>query len=370
MKKFAIDLTWVRHGIVGGTESFICNLLRGMMNLNYSYTSVVLVAHDNKEYFKFIEKDKRFVLYECDIKCSNVRKRIVWQNFQMSRLIKRLGIDICFEPVYAKPFILNCGIKYVTVIHDLHALYLPEQHSKFENIWLRFAWLNTVKTSYRLVGITDYVVNDITKRYHLTTNNIKRIYNPIYIANKIVDFKVVAEKYELKNNEYYYTVAKLNRHKNLLTLINVIAELDKRGMLGEKKLVITGPNGEMQNEIIELAKKYKISDKIILTGYVSEEILNCLYNNCSIFLYPSIFEGFGMPLVEAMKYNKKIICTTKTCMPEVTQGLAYYVENPFSVEEWIMKICKAQDDKKTLTYTLNEFEPHYIAEQYIRWILE
>lgn len=367
--KFAIDVTWVRHGIVGGTESYIINLLKGFMMTDDSFEIMIFAAKDNAKYFSFVKKDKRFSVKRCNVCSSNVFKRIIWQNMCLSKEIKKSGYNICFEPVYAKPIFFNSGIKYISVIHDLHALYFPEQLSKLTNIWLRIAWKNTTKTSYKIVGITDFVVNDIVKRYKVDKKKITRIYNPIFISNDSVDFSSLKNKYGIENNKYFFTVSKLNKHKNLSILIPVIREIVKNNQFSDFKLVISGPKGAMLDELNNLIKLNNVEKNVVITGFVSDSERNSLYANCYEFLFPSVFEGFGMPPIEAMFFGKHVICTNKTCMPEVTQNKAFYICNPSSVSEWVSVISKSYEQNVS-EIDLSIYNPKIVAQQYLKWILE
>ena len=78
-----------------------------------------------------------------------------------------------------------------------------------------------------------------------------------------------------------------------------------------------------------------LEKEVVLTGFVENEERNTLYKNCRAFLFPSVFEGFGMPTVEAMLFGAVVIATDRTCVPEVTQGKANYVKDPYDVQEWI-----------------------------------
>lgn len=363
--KFAIDVTWVRHKIVGGTESFTHNLLQGFMETNQDYLMYIIVATDNVQYFKKYETDSRIKLIEAPVKSASVSKRIIWQNISLSGLLKKNGIDICLEPVYAKPILNIYRIKYTTVIHDLEALHYPENHSFITNLWLRINWKNTVRTSNQIICISNFVRQDILNTYNANGSNVTTIYDPITIdVSEKCDFQVIEEKYGLKKKLYYYTVSKLNPHKNLITLVKVFGEI-KRQQRDDIpcKLVISGVNGGMENELKKVAAEYNLTDELILTGFVENDIRNCLYRYCKAFLFPSIFEGFGMPPVEAISSGVPVVTTNMVCIPEITQNKANYVEDPYSVSEWIEKIkgAKVSDSK----FDASRYYPVNIANQYL-----
>ena len=106
-------------------------------------------------------------------------------------------------------------------------------------------------------------------------------------------------------------------------------------------------------------------DKIILTGFVDNRIRNGLYKYCKAFLFPSVFEGFGMPPVEAMAFNAPVITTERTSIPEVTQGKALYVKNPYSVEEWIE--CMKSSINTSEQFDIERYDKKKLAKKYLEY---
>lgn len=363
--KFAVDVTWVRHKIVGGTESFTHNLLEGFTQIKEPYSMYIIASLDNEQFFRQYEKDKRIHLIVAPIRSASVAKRILWQNFHLGHLLRKNKIKICLEPVYAKPFLGVHSIQFVTVIHDLEALHYPENHSWISNLWLRLSWKNTIHTSQQIVCISNFVRQDILDTYQIIGSNLTTIYDPITIdVSEKAEFAEIESRYGIEPRKYYYTVSKLNPHKNLATLVKVFGEIKKRNIYDIPcKLVISGVNGGMKEELQKIAKDYSITDEFILTGFVEDNVRNCLYSNCKAFLFPSIFEGFGMPLVEAICSGVPVVTTNRVCIPEITQNTASYVEDPYSVDEWIEKIRNARISKKK--FNRDVYDPKHIARQYL-----
>ena len=98
---------------------------------------------------------------------------------------------------------------------------------------------------------------------------------------------------------------------------------------------ISGVNGESRDRLERQIRDRGLEREVTLTGFVENAERNALYRYCRAFLFPSVFEGFGMPTVEAMLFGTVVIATDRTCIPEVTQGKANYVKDPYNVEEWI-----------------------------------
>lgn len=360
--KFAIDLLWVKPQKSGGVESYIRNLLDGILEIRSNFQVVLLVSLDNKFSFFKYKRDKRFILAECDVESKNPLKRIIWQNLHLTSLLNKLGIKICFEPVYSKP-IFNRKIKFITTIHDLQAIHYPEYQSKLKVLWLRFSWWNTVRTSKHIVAISDYVKRDIIDQYHIKEEKISRIYNPICLKKEeILDRKNFIKKYG--GEEYFYTVSSLLPHKNLETLIKLIKLIKDKKINLPKRLIISGIKGEKEEKILELIEKEDLKENIELTGFIPNKERNSLYKYCKLFLFPSVFEGFGMPLVEANFYECKIVTTRCGSIEEITEGKLLYVDKPYDANEWVEKI-KIALKKTFVSIDYIKYSPKIIALEYM-----
>lgn len=367
MEKIAIDLLWVRPGKVGGTESYIRNLLDGFLNLKEDFDFTLLVSSDNADTFRHYGNDRRYHLLIANIESANIAKRIIWQNLFQNRLLRKNGFKKCFEPVYCKPW-LNGGVQYVCVIHDLQAAHYPQYHPFHEVAYSRLCWRMDVINAAGILTISDWVRADIEQKYH--RKDIEVIYNPILVkADEVVDFELLREKYHLEKKQFFYTVSQIIPHKNLQTLIGMMSRIvnDRKEDALPDKLVISGVNGNAAEELKKQIRDKNLQDAVVLTGFVSNEERNTLYQNCHTFLFPSVFEGFGMPPIEAMLFKTRVITTRCASIPEVTQGKAVYVDDPYDVEEWIDKIRNSYSQG---TMDFSVYDPERISKRYLDFLLK
>lgn len=365
MEKIAIDLLWLRPGKVGGTEAYIRNLLDGFLELEEDFDFTLLVSKDNAETFKKYEIDSRYHLLQANINSAGIAKRIIWQNLHQNRFLRKNGFHKCFEPVYCKPW-FNGGIDYICVIHDLQAYHYPKYHPLHEVLYSRLCWRMDTLNAAKILAISNWVKNDVEQKYH--RNDIKVIYNPILVKKEdVLDFNNLREKYEIEQNKFFYTVSQMIPHKNLVTLIRMMDRIIQTNEELPHKLVVSGVNGSAAIEFEKMITEKNLESNIILTGFVSNEERNTLYKNCHTFLFPSIFEGFGMPPVEAMLFGSKVVTTRCASIPEVTQDKAIYVENPFDENEWIAKIKQNNKDKEM---KFDVYAPENISRQYLQVLKE
>lgn len=334
--RIGIDLLWVRPGKNGGTESYIRNLLEGLS----------AYGHKENEYFLYLSNNnassfEKYFSHNCFIKrvmnVDNERqaKRVVWENLHLSLQGIKDNLDLWFMPVYSRPFFMSKKIPCITVIHDLQALHYPEYFSKGRNLFFRISWWIDCHTSAKIVTISEFCKRDIIEHYKIDPDKVEVIYNPIIMGEKTTDFTILAEKYSIKKKQYYYTVSSLAKHKNLITILKMLKLMKDDGE--NPKLVITGVKVNAANEIMQYIEKNDLEENVVYTGFISNEDRNALYDNCKVFLFPSVFEGFGMPPVEAMIRGIPVITTKDTSIYEVTHGNATYVNNPFDPQEWRKK---------------------------------
>lgn len=360
--KIGVDLLWVRPGICGGTESFIRNLLGGFAEYDMENEYVLFAAKDNADSFSGYAGRERMTVCTCPVECANRLKRILWENLHLDKAARKAGVELMFIPVYSKPLSIGSKIPYVSVIHDLQALHYPQHFSDGKRYFLKFMWWHACKTSKRIVTDSDFCKADIERHYPFAAGKVTRIYVPIVTGRSGMEGAALEKKYGVTPGEYYYCVSSMLPHKNLDTILRVMGRRKRKGE--ERKLVISGVGGDtLIFDVVVSAME--IEDMVINTGFVTDEERDCLYENCRLFLFPSIFEGFGMPPIEAMRRGKQVVMTRRSCLEEVTEGRAVYVDAPYNVEEWSEKIDLAMQ-KPPEVQPFEQCELKNVAEHYMK----
>ena len=358
--KIAIDMTWLKPKKSGGVESYIRNLFDGFKKIKNDNTYYLMTAKDNENEFDDYFKDPRFIQIKCNTKANDVKSHLIWQTLKQYKMLKGYDVDLVFFPVYEMPLYKSRKYKTVVVIHDIQAYHYPEFFSKFENMWFKMAWKKCIKNSNIVLTTTEFNKKDM-KENILNKDNIEVINIPITVNKKKLNTGIL-KKLSLKENEYYYTVSSLYKHKNLKTLIEMIKKIKDSKIKIPKKLVISGVSAGHKEEFYKLIEG--MEENIILTGFVSNDERDELIQKCNCFLHPSIFEGFGMTPVEAKMLGAKVITTKETALPESTRNKCIYVDDPFNIDEWIEKI-KSVQNKDVKPYDYPEYEPVKIAKKYL-----
>ncbi|MBO5283044.1 MAG: glycosyltransferase family 4 protein [Lachnospiraceae bacterium] len=367
--RIGIDLLWVRVGKCGGTESFVRSLLDGFQQYDTENEYILFAARDNADSFRHyaVKVQSRMQLYICPTDSSSQPQRILWENLHLDRTARKQEIDVLFIPVYSMPWTWGSGIPYVCVIHDLQAMHYPAYFSRLRRMFLRYEWGHTCRRARRVLTDSDYCRQDLAGRFPKAKNKLQIMYVPI--SMKEYDWEQVKTELrpqirELAQRDYLYCVSSLLPHKNLDTLLLTVKQMKEQGAWGERLLVISGVGGDT-GQLEAKLEDYGIGPCVVQTGYVTDMERDYLYEHCRVFLFPSIFEGFGMPPIEAMLRGKRVVMTRCSCLEEVTQGKAVYVDEPYSPEEWQKKITEASalPEKKEV---FSEYMPEYIVRQYMR----
>lgn len=364
--KIGIDATWLKPEKSGGVEAFFKNVMDGLIKLKDENEYVLFVAKDNAEYLSKYFNDNRIKYVICNTYAFKVKQHLIWQNLFQYNILKKNNIKICFFPVYEMPIYKCRKIKCITTIQDIQAYHYPEFFSKFENIWFRIAWQRVLDVADKVVTTTEYTKQDIMKNFR-HKNNIEMIHIPVVLKdNEMEEISKLEKKYNITKKEYYYTVCSMHKHKNLISLIKTLKRIkDKQIDNIPTKLVISGVGGPNKEKLLQEIKEMGIEENIVITNFVSNAERNSLMKNCNVFLFSSIFEGFGIPPVEAMELGAKVITTKCTSLPEVTKEKCYYVEDPFSEDEWIKQIINAQN-KNSEIINFEEYKETKIAKKYLQ----
>ncbi|MGL4412073.1 MAG: glycosyltransferase family 4 protein [Bacteroidales bacterium] len=209
--------------------------------------------------------------------------------------------------------------KVLLTIHDLNFLY-EKGPKKIE--WYKRIVQNNINHSHHIVAISEFVKQDIMNYYNIKESDISVVYN----GSTPYDGELIKPQIVDSSKQFLFTVGTILPKKNFHVLPALLVGNDYY-------LVISGNESPYISRIEEEARKWGVEDRVIITGPISEPEKNWLYKNCEAFLFPSIAEGFGLPVVEAMRYGKPIFLSKHTSLPEIGGEDAFYFDWDFTPEK-------------------------------------
>jgi glycosyltransferase involved in cell wall biosynthesis len=247
-------------------------------------------------------------------------------------LIKKEKIDIFHGPSSILPFFRVKGVKYILTIHDLSFLIFPENHSVFFKIYYKYGIKRSLRNADCIVADSENTKEDIVRFYNVPEEKIRVVYlgvNELFLK-EIKNERVIKE-------DYFFSLTTHPKRKNIISVLEVMS---KNNEIKKYKYVIAGLIGA--NQLVELKDKILklgLIDNVVVLGYVDEVQLVNLYKNAKFLIYPSFYEGFGFPVLEAMICKCPIITSNNSSLKEITPNSNWLVD-PHSLDDISDKIMK------------------------------
>lgn len=267
--------------------------------------------------------------------------RIIWEHTLLPLSLSRQKVDLFWGPCNFLPLIKPC--KFLVTIHDLAPFLLPHSLPFVRRIYYQRAFFNSIRRADQIIVVSESLKTDLIKHFLVSEKKIKVIHNGIDesfrpIADKVV-LSQIQEKYRLPSN-FILTLGVLEPKKNTIGLIQAYADL-RKSHADLPKLVIGGSKqyGWKNNEVFKMVKNLELEEEIIFTNTIVHEDLPAVYNLATLFILPSIYEGFGLPVAEAMACGTPVITSNTSSLPEVAGDAAILV-NPCDVQEISKAISK------------------------------
>ena len=219
--------------------------------------------------------------------------------------------------------------KILTVVHDLTYLRYPETMKCSNLRHLERGIASSIKRSDKILTVSEFSKKEIQELLHVPAERIAIVPNAPSLPEGYADYREICRKYGI-HGPYILFVSTIEPRKNIVRLILAFERLKTVHRLPHM-LVLAGGKGWQDAEILRMAKEISCAEEVIFTGYVSAEEKKTLYQHADVFVFPSIYEGFGIPPLEAMSLGCPVVCSDRASMPEVV-GEAACMVNPFDEE--------------------------------------
>lgn len=339
--KILIDLTSLADNL-SGIERYALNISKEIIKQDNKNKYILVFKNEvHREFEKFKNKENISfkILYHSN--------KLIFNQIILTRYLYKTKVDKYLFLAFPSPILFRKrGI--INTIHDLTAWDYPKTMKTSSRIYFKFSIKNAFKVSEKILTVSEFSKNRIKDMFKFGDVNV--IYNgvsDVFIKNNLTDNRVeeIDKKYKLPK-DYIMCLCTLEPRKNIELLIRAYIDLKIQGKINDK-LVLVGRNGwKIENLLKEISEKY--SEDIIITGFVNDLELPYIYKHSKCFVFPSLYEGFGIPVLEAMYMGVPVICSNTSSLPEVIKGSGITFENNNlnDLKEKIeLFLCKSDEDK-------------------------
>lgn len=340
---FGINLLFIRPGINGGTETYARDIISSFVKVAAdSYDFTVYAASENVvNWFDDLAgitfKHVKRILHDPSL-------RILYEQFIFPRVLKQDEIDVLFSPGYVCP----PGGDYVSIItvHDMFAYVCPEYISAARRIYWRLMIPRSLRRADMVLAVSETTAKDIARFFPEASSKTAVIHESVS-EELVKTLRTTGSRSTNQINggrEFILAVSTIKPIKNMANLLKAFAEI-KYAYKRDLDLVLVGRDA--LGTLSKLAMDLCVGENVRLTGYVSDEDLFHYYSSAAVFVLPSYYEGFGLPVVEAMCCGCPVVCSNTPALKEVAGDAAVYFD-PNDVDEMAEAILTGNEMRESL----------------------
>ena len=320
--KVLIDLTSLADNF-SGIERFALSITKE------------LITDQSRSDIEFILVFKNEIHKDFSAEQNNVRKiivrgknKLIFNQLQLPLKLTTIKADYYFFPAFPAPFFFF-NRNAISAIHDVGCWDCPSKNRKYMTLYFKIMYRKAALGHKKVVTVSQFSKDRISKILKKSPDEVAVIYDGLsdcfvnFSYNRVQDMKA-KEAYRLPGG-YILCLSTLEPRKNMRLLVEAFSELIKEKKINTN-LVLAGRKGWLMDDLLSNLDK-EIVDKIHFTGFVEDDLLPYVYKNAQVFVFPSVYEGFGVPPIEAMSMGIPVISSDAASLPEVLGNAAYYFKN-------------------------------------------
>ena len=266
-----------------------------------------------------------------------------WYDVRIPAFLRRQRADVFFSPDGLCS--LHTRVPQVMVIHDLAFLHLPAFLPKWQQSYLAWHTPACIRKAARVITVSEHARADILRHYPFAAGKVDVVHNAADPAFQPIDW---AERQQAMDRfadgcAYFLVVGSIHPRKNLINLLKGFSIFKKR-QRSNMKLVITGRLAWQNGDFEEMLSRYAYRSDVRLTGYLPSADMPLLVGGAYALVYPSLWEGFGIPVLEAMQAGVPVLCSDNSAMPEVA-GEAGLFFDPLQPEDIALQLSRVYKDE-------------------------
>jgi glycosyltransferase involved in cell wall biosynthesis len=267
-------------------------------------------------------------------------QRLLWYHWQFPRVLRQDRFDLLHGPAFVLPLRSPCPS--VVTVHDLTSRIFPEHFDRPWRVYVNRIMPHTLGQASAIICVSEHSRKDLLKFYPVSRGKVHVVYHGIdhnrFHPGATLDSQW-AQTFGLREG-YVLHVGTFSHRKNIPTLLRAISHLRSKGKWGTRQLVLAGSQSEGMkgvHEVYDTIRELELGSSVVLTGYVPNDQVPGLYAHASALVMPSLYEGFGFPVLESMAVGTPVIASNSSSLPEVAEDAAILVP-PQDVEAWAKAI--------------------------------
>lgn len=318
-----------QRGYLTGTGRYLAELFRVLPSLSPSDDFLLYLKRDQTDLFPVGAPNARqAVLEDCPLSPS---RRVLWELRHFTRRLVEDRVDLYHGPANFLPLRKVCP--YVLTLHDMVYFHNPQRTTRFRAKYWQWMIRSTARHADRLITVSEFSKTQVLKYLPIDPDRIRVIHNGVderYFEPSPAELRAEMRSALGLDSPYILYIGRLDPDKNVTRIVEAFARLCQDG-LKDCRLVVAGAREYRESEILRAVERHRLGDRVVFTGYVKEEHLLPLYQEASVFCYPSLNEGFGLPVLEAMACSVPVVTSNLSSLPEVAGDCGILVD-PFSVD--------------------------------------
>lgn len=341
MMRIGLNLLFYLPGQLAGIATYTTNLVHALARIDSENQYFLFVNQETRSYFEDVLAQPNFYEVICGIKASFRPVRLLWEQLVLPLQLKQYHVDLVHSLGYFSPLFVPCSS--ISTIPDLNFIYARSSFSHAGYLLWRLMVPLSATRSDKIITISHSSKGDITRFFDIASEKVRVVYLavPDIRAEGQCHNSVDLSQYGIRGQPIL-SVASSHPHKNLSRLIEAYSTLVRTYDV-ENQLVLVGHHRAHADLLEKMVQRLRLEGKLILTGYVPDALLEKLYSRAILFVFPSLYEGFGVPILEAMTNGVPVVCSDVASLPEVAGNAALFFD-PYSVEDIAAKIHRALQD--------------------------
>lgn len=323
----------LQKSISAGIGRYSFELSRELYNLVKDDIKIIIREEDLRDY-GFVSSHSLIVFKNI----KNSKDRNLCEQVYIPKMVSKEYKDCILHYPDSMVPILSNNKRFVITVHDLAFRSLSNVFTKKTVLWKNFMLSTAIRKANQIISITNFTKDELMRYYKNINGKINVVYNGFNrLSDTHISLSNISDKiFKMSKDNYILTVSTISPRKNIDTLIRAVKLLKENNL--NIKLIICGSNGWLYEDIYKLVDQLRLSDMVVFTGKVNDDELKYLYKNAKLFVYPSIYEGFGLPPLEAMSYGVRTIVSDVTCLREVLgSGCDYFPPKDYVILSNILR---------------------------------